>query len=213
MGSRKSSCHGRTRAMRIWSANAVLLPASRRETYVLPVALLRRAARWRSSTGAYVSGQKAAPRSRMRPVKTVRKMNTGCQRPVPMVRKPPVMGPSAGPRKGAEAKTLIARPRWLAEKVSAMTPPALVSGDEPKAPTRKRNATMAPMLGEAMHRPCHSVMKAYDTMSRLRRPKSSDNGAQKSGPIAKPSTKSEMPSVMTSDEPPSSRPISCVAPE
>jgi hypothetical protein len=46
------------------------------------------------------------------------------------------MGPITGPRNGAAAKMLVANPRCEAENISAMTPPALVNGDEPNAPAR-----------------------------------------------------------------------------
>ncbi len=49
------------------------------------------------------------------------------------------MGPMEGPRNGAAAKTAVARPRSWAENISAMTPPELVRGLEPKAPAKKRS--------------------------------------------------------------------------
>lgn len=40
--------------------------------------------------------------------------------------------------KGAAAKSVMARPLSLAAKVSAMTPPEFVRGEDPKAPAKKR---------------------------------------------------------------------------
>ena len=42
------------------------------------------------------------------------------------------------PKNGAAAKRLIAIPLCLAWNMSAMTPPALVKGEAPKAPAKKR---------------------------------------------------------------------------
>jgi hypothetical protein len=46
--------------------------------------------------------------------------------------------PTAGPRNGAEAKMAMAMPRCAAENMSEMDPPALVSGEEPAEPEKKR---------------------------------------------------------------------------
>ena len=51
---------------------------------------------------------------------------------------PPTMGPKVGPMNGAAAKTDMASPRWDAGNISAMTPPAFVRGEEPKAPAKNR---------------------------------------------------------------------------
>ena len=53
-------------------------------------------------------------------------------------RKPPTIGPIVGPRDGQRAKIAMARPRSDAGNTSAITPPAFVKGDEPKAPAKKR---------------------------------------------------------------------------
>ena len=45
----------------------------------------------------------------------------------------------AGPKNGAAAKILIAKPRSEAGNISAMTPPAFVKGDDPKAPAKNRS--------------------------------------------------------------------------
>jgi hypothetical protein len=41
------------------------------------------------------------------------------------IQKPPVIGPSTGPKAGAAANSLKATPRWLAGKRSAITPPVV----------------------------------------------------------------------------------------
>lgn len=47
-------------------------------------------------------------------------------------------GPRAGPKKGADAKMLIATPLSRAWNISAITPPAFVKGEDPKEPAKKR---------------------------------------------------------------------------
>ena len=77
------------------------------------------------------------PRIQSVPEKAAMKPITHRQ-PADSPKKPPIIGPSTGPKKGATAKKLIARPRSEAANISAMTPPALVSGEEPKAPAKNR---------------------------------------------------------------------------
>ena len=69
------------------------------------------------------------------PVKIAMRPSTQRQ-PSVSPRKPPTIGPSVGPMNGAAANTDMARPRCEAENISAMTPPAFVRGDEPKAPAK-----------------------------------------------------------------------------
>ena len=52
--------------------------------------------------------------------------------------KPPTIGPNVGPVKGAAVKSNNAGPLSDAGNRSAMTPPELVSAEEPKAPAKKR---------------------------------------------------------------------------
>ena len=61
--------------------------------------------------------------------------------------KPPTTGPTTGPMKGAAANSDMARPRCLAPNMSAMVPPALVMGEDPNAPAKKRSTMSAAMLG------------------------------------------------------------------
>lgn len=53
-------------------------------------------------------------------------------------RKPPTMGPIVGPRDGQRAKMAMASPLSEAGNTSAITPPAFVNGDDPKAPAKNR---------------------------------------------------------------------------
>ena len=67
--------------------------------------------------------------------------------PADWFKKPAIMGPIDGPRKGAIANIAIAIPRSLALNISAMTPPALVRGDDPKVPAKARMMIKAAMFG------------------------------------------------------------------
>lgn len=55
---------------------------------------------------------------------------------------------TAGPMKGAAAKIAMATPRCLLANISAITPPAFVSGLLPKAPAMNRSTTSVPMFLE-----------------------------------------------------------------
>lgn len=121
--------------------------------------------------------------------------------------------PREGPRSGAEAKRILARPRSTGANRSATAAPALTRGAEPTVPARKRNiinvwifwATAAPTL--------KMTSAVYVDRNTYCRPKSSESGAQNSGPIAKPRTKSEIPKTPTSDETLKVRTTSGSAPE
>jgi hypothetical protein len=49
-----------------------------------------------------------------------------------------MIGPRTGPMNGAAEKMDMANPRSFAENKSAMTPPAFVSGLDPKAAAKNR---------------------------------------------------------------------------
>lgn len=100
--------------------------------------------------------------------------------------------------KGAAAKTDMARPRWEAGNMSAITPPALVRGEEPKAPAKKRKTIRVCMFCDAAAPALKAVRAPYVMKNRIWRPYSSDKGAHNNGPMAKPSTKSDTPKVTTS---------------
>jgi hypothetical protein len=66
--------------------------------------------------------------------------------------------PSAGPRYGAAEKTANATPRSLLSNTSEIVPPALVKGDEPKLPLKKRRMITVQMFIE----PTRPALKAVN---------------------------------------------------
>src|ERR1700760_3518056 len=142
IGSRKSRIQGRVREVRSASPRLTFpRPMLSLERYTLPVIFDKRSARWRRRTGAYVSGTKIVPRHHaialniaINPISHLH--------PALSPRNPKMTGPRLGPRKGSAAKILIAKPLSRAEKQSAMTPPALARGEEPKAPAMNRRMIM-----------------------------------------------------------------------
>ena len=133
--------------------------ASAWKRYALPVAFDNVAARNRRRRGAYVSAVRKARAKRTTPQKIARNPSTH-RHPAFRPRKPPEMGPSAGPRNGAAAKRAMPRPRWLASSTSEMTPPALASGEEPKRPDRKRKTRTWVMFCDAAVTAVQSVRNA-----------------------------------------------------
>ena len=118
--------------------------------------------------------------------------------PIVSPTKPPTIGPRMGPMNGAAAKMDIARPRCREGNMSAMTPPALVKGEDPKAPARNR-VTMSVVMFLLPTAPAlKAVIAPYVPEKIICRPYSSERGAHSRGPMAKPSTKSANPSVATS---------------
>jgi hypothetical protein len=107
------------------------------ERYTLPFSFESLSARRRRSTGLYVSGTRQPAMTSIAPAQIAIKPLTHRQ-PSVIPKNPPIMGPSTGPIKGAALKIDMARPRSLALKTSAMTPPALVSGEEPNAAAKNR---------------------------------------------------------------------------
>jgi len=106
--------------------------------------------------------------------------------------------PMVGPRNGAAAKTLIANPRCEAVNISAITPPAFVKGEEPKAPAKNRRMRSVWMFCDPAAPALNAVSMAYVPKKSTCRPYNSDIGAHSRGPIAKPRTKREIPRVATS---------------
>ena len=74
------------------------------------------------------------------PPEAARKPSTHLQ-PAFILRNPPMIGPRAGPKKGAAAYKLSAKPRWRAVNKSDIVPPAFVNGADPNAPAKKRRIT------------------------------------------------------------------------
>jgi hypothetical protein len=83
------------------------------------------------------------------------------------------IGPITGPRKGAAAKKLIASPRSEAGNMSAMTPPAFVSGEEPKAPAKNLKISKVSMFLEPAAPALKAVRAMYVPNKRYCRPNSS----------------------------------------
>jgi hypothetical protein len=87
--------------------------------------------------------------------------------PALSARNPPITGPILGPRKGAAAKILIARPLSRAWKQSAITPPAFVSGEEPKAPAMNRRIIMVAMFCDPATPALKAVKAPYVIIYRI----------------------------------------------
>src|SRR5258705_9151863 len=102
--------------------------------------------------------------------------------------KPPMVGPRIGPMNGAVAKMDRATPRWAGGKRSAMTPPELVRGEEPKVPDRNLKTKSDAIDLQPAEAATNATKRACVTMNRICRPYISDSGAHKAGPIANPST-------------------------
>ena len=95
---------------------------------------------------------------------------------------------------------VMARPRSWAEKMSEMTPPALVKGEEPKEPAKNLKTRRLAMLLTPAQPARKAVNSAKVEKKTYWRPIVSLNGAQTRGPKAKPRTKRETPAVISSVE-------------
>lgn len=95
------------------------------------------------------------------PAKIARKPMTHLQ-PLVKPKKPPVIGPRAGPKNGAAAKRAIPSPRWFASRTSEMTPPALLKGLLPKKPAKNLNTRICAMDCETVTAMSHIVRKKYE---------------------------------------------------
>ena len=136
-------------------SDGVPLSLSACRMYSFPVFFFNMATRFRKMTGAYVSGTKSVPTIHKTPENMVRRPITQRQ-PSDSLRNPAIHGDVQGPKEGAKANKLIARPRSDAGKISAMTPPALVIGEEPKAPAKNRKTSSVPVFFE----PAQPALKA-----------------------------------------------------
>ena len=91
----------------------------------------------------------------------------------------------------------VASPRSALLNISTMIPPVLVIAELPQALVRNlstNNDVTLPAHTAPMPKPVYSPNESTYTALR---PYTSDSGAQRSGPNAKPSTNSERPSVAT----------------
>lgn len=71
----------------------------------------------------------------------------------------------------------MAKPRSLVLKMSAMTPPALVKGDEPKVPPSNRKTTIVSMFGATAVPTLKQVKAPKVTKNTILRPYISLKGA------------------------------------
>lgn len=82
--------------------------------------------------------------------------------------------------------------------MSEMVPPEFVIAAEPNALAKKRRRSKPVIFGASVT-PTLSSVYIVDEITKVRlRPYTSDSGAQNSGPMANPHTKSDRPSVATS---------------
>jgi hypothetical protein len=163
------------------------------------------------STGAKVSGRKRKPTNVQEPAKIIMTQKTQRQ-PRELVvmlqdktmdvnnspgsdgvetHKLPTTGPSTGPRKTADANTLVAMPRFTGSQISAMTPVLFVRGATAKKPQKKRVTSKVVMLFARAWPMWKRVYMAKVPMKMGRRPMSSEPGPQKVGPSMKPIRKRE----------------------
>lgn len=90
--------------------------------------------------------------------------------------------------------------------MSLRTPPVLVTGAEPKKPVKNRVSMMVcRSLAVAVPKDMTAAMK-YGARTAGLRPKTSDKGAQTSGPRPSPNSSNDVPRVDTSNETPNSSP-------
>ena len=127
--------------------------------------------------------------------------------------KPPMKGASSGPVNTVMEKTVIARPRVRALNMSEKTAATTASGQEAKTPPKNRHMrtvwrsfpTAAPM--ENMEKPNMAIINGNFL------PFNSESGAHNKGPVAKPSTYNDSPSIPTSVETPKCSATAVVAAE
>jgi hypothetical protein len=117
------------------------------------------------------------------------------------------IGPIAGPRKGARANNDIADPLSAALNMSAMIPlsvsasvPAIYQGaypvevrqEAPKVPAKNLNTINASRLFAPQQAALNAVKAVKVVQNMIRRPNTSEHGAQIRGPTTNPSTKPDV---------------------
>ena len=139
-------------------------------------------------TGGYVSSRKK--KSRTKVVKPMIEARYWVHRQprYEVTMKPPIKGASRGPVKTAMEKSVTAMPRVLLSNMSEKTAATTASGQAPKKPLKKRQRRMVWMsLPVAQAREKSEKPNMAMTRGSLR-PRSSDKGAHRVGPKAKPKT-------------------------
>lgn len=111
---------------------------------------------------------------------------------------PPRNGARSGPVKTIIENTVIARPRLLLSNISEKTAATTARGQEPNTPPKNRQIkTVCRSFPTAV--PIEKIEKPNIAMVRGSfLPLSSESGAQRIGPVAKPSTYRDTPSTPTS---------------
>jgi hypothetical protein len=116
-----------------------------------------------------------------------------------MTMKPPMKGARKGPVKTSTLNTVIAMPRVLFPNMSENTAATHVSGQAPKKPAKNLQSNTVCKsfaVAQAMQK-TEKPNEATTSGSRL--PFNSDKGAQRIGPVAKPNTYNDVPSVATTE--------------
>lgn len=152
---------------------------------IFPVSFCRRTVLRARMTGAYVSELEKKRSTETTPPNMARIQNTHRQL-FASTRNPPAMGPTAGPSRGPRAHIAIAFARCCGGKMSAIVPAPIVIGAAPAQPANTRKAMSMPMLLLTAHAIVKMTNKALQTWYITNLPYSSDRGAMKSGPMAKP---------------------------
>lgn len=108
--------------------------------------------------------------------------------------------PNSGPVKAVMVKRVIARPRMRLSKMSEKTAATTAIEHAPKKPPKKRHSMMV-WRSFAVATANWKIVNPNIAMSiGRRRPRNSENGAHRIGPVAKPSTYRDKPKVPTSLE-------------
>jgi hypothetical protein len=119
-----------------------------------------------------------------------------------MMMKPPIRGARRGPANTVRTKQTMLIMKISGLNMSLAMAPARVKVQAPKKPAKKRQMKIdcksfdTAVAKENMLKPNMLIRKG------MRRPLSSENGAQTRGPVAKPRTYKEIPSVPTSRDTP-----------
>jgi hypothetical protein len=114
--------------------------------------------------------------------------------------KPPMVDASNRPVKRVIVKSVTASPLVRLLKISEKTAATTVIGHAPNNPPKNRHNMMVYGLSLLQRRIGNNTKRHMAIKTRRRRPRSSESGVQKIGPVANPSTCKDKPSVPTSVE-------------
>ena len=113
--------------------------------------------------------------------------------------KPPMKGALNGPKKTRIAYSEMAAPRCELFQMSDSTAGTTASGLAPNIPAKKRQIISVWMSFATADAMVNTAPPSMPSVNGHRLPNSSEAGAQMTGPAAKPNTKSDVPSIPTSD--------------